>query len=400
VAIRIGGYLMATTMWTGPVKCSTRVWEKPTVRIHPVQSAPVKSKPPWVSISMLRLMRSPETFVARSSAILLPWRCFRHGRTGAGASYTGRTEFSGIIAAMTEPVPFNLELDFAYAEAAELSPLVRRVIADNPSYFTFHGTGSYIVGRGKVAIIDAGPDDPAHVEALLAAVAGEQVTHLLVTHTHRDHSPATAALKRATEAPSYGFGPHGTRRAGPAVEEGADYDFTPDHRLRDGDVIEGEGWTLGAVHTPGHTWNHLCFALAEERALFCGDHVMGWSSTVISPPDGDMATYVASLNKLLGRDEVIYYPTHGAPIDQPAPFVRALIEHRAERERQIAQSLADGAETIAEMVALIYTDVPDALHGAAARSVLAHLIHMVETGRAECAGPLEEGGRFSAVVTR
>ena len=298
---------------------------------------------------------------------------------------------------MTGGVPFNRELDFRYGEAAALSPLVRRVIAKNPSHFTFHGTGTYIVGRGRVAIVDAGPDDPAHVEALLAAVAGEEVTHLLVTHTHRDHSPATAALQRATGAPSYGFGPHGTRRAGPAVEEGADYGFAPDHRLIDGDAIAGEGWTIEAVHTPGHTSNHLCFALAEERALFCGDHVMGWSTTVVSPPDGDMAAYVASLDKLLGRDDALYYPTHGAPIGAPRSFVRALIEHRAERERQIAQALGRGVETIPEMVALIYTHVPDALHGAAARSVLAHLIHMVETGRAECSGPLEEGGRFMAV---
>ncbi len=297
---------------------------------------------------------------------------------------------------MVADVPFNRELDFRYAEAAELSPLVRRVIAKNPSYFTFHGTGTYIVGRGRVAIIDPGPDDPAHVEALLAAVAGEEVTHLLVTHTHRDHSPATAALQRATGAPSYGFGSHGTRRAGPAVEEGADYDFVPDHRLVDGDTIEGAGWTIDAVHTPGHTSNHLCFALADERALFCGDHVMGWSTTVVSPPDGDMAVYVASLGKLLGREDTIYYPTHGAPITQPASFVRALIEHRAERERQIAHALGRGVETIPEMVTLIYTHVPDALHAAAARSVLAHLIHMVETGRAEYSGPLDESGRFAA----
>ena len=298
---------------------------------------------------------------------------------------------------MTGDVPFNREFEFRYAEAAPLSPLVRRVIAKNPSYFTFHGTGTYIVGRGRVAIIDPGPDDSAHVEALLAAVAGEEITHLLVTHTHRDHSPATVALQRATGAPSYGFGPHGTRRAGPTVEEGADYDFMPDHRLVDGDAISGEGWTIEAVHTPGHTSNHLCFALAEEHALFCGDHVMGWSTTVVSPPDGDMAAYVASLGKLAERGDAIYYPTHGAPIAEPQPFVRALIEHRNERERQIAQALGRGVETIADLVETIYTHVPDALHGAAARSVLAHLIHMVETGRAECSGPLEEGGRFVAV---
>ncbi len=296
---------------------------------------------------------------------------------------------------MAEPIPFNRELDFAYGEVAELSPLVRRVIANNPSSFTFHGTGTYIIGRGKVAIIDPGPDLPGHVDALLAAVAGETVTHLLVTHTHRDHSPATARLKAATGAPSFGFGPHGTRRAGPKVEEGADYDFAPDVVLGDGTTVEGGGWTLETVHTPGHTSNHLCYALAEERALFPGDHVMGWSTTVVSPPDGDMATYIGSLETLLGRGEVVYYPTHGAPIPEPESFVRALIAHRAERERQIADCLAAGVERIPDIVEAVYTHVPRALHGAAARSVLAHLIHMVETGRAHCDGDLEEADRYT-----
>ena len=176
------------------------------------------------------------------------------------------------------------------------------------------------MGRGRVAIVDAGPDLASHVDAVLHAVRGETVTHLIVTHTHIDHSPATRHIKAATGAESYGFGPHGGGE-GPAVEEGADRDFVPDHRLEDGAVIEGDGWTLEAVHTPGHTSNHLCFALSEEQALFSGDHVMGWSTTVVSPPDGDMGAYMASLEKLTARGEATYWPTHGPPIPRPGRFV-------------------------------------------------------------------------------
>ena len=222
---------------------------------------------------------------------------------------------------MSEPLPYVRELDFSYGAVAQVSPLIRRVIAHNPSVFTFHGTGTYIVGHGKVAIIDAGPDLAQHVDAVLAAVRGETVTHLIVTHTHIDHSPATRHIKAATGAETYGFGPHGGGE-GPAVEEGADRDFVPDHRLADGAVVAGDGWTLEAVHTPGHTSNHLCFALAEERALFSGDHVMGWSTTVVSPPDGDMGAYMVSLEKLKGRDEETYWPTHGPPIPEAAALRR------------------------------------------------------------------------------
>ena len=279
-------------------------------------------------------------------------------------------------------IPFRRELAFEWGASAELSPLVRRVIARNPSPFTLYGTGTYIVGRGNVAIIDPGPDREDHVEALMAAVEGETVTHLIVTHTHLDHSPAVRALEAATGAPSYGFGPHGTRRDGPRVEEGADYEFQPGHRVRDGDVIEGSGWTLEAIHTPGHTSNHLCFALREEGLLFSGDHVMGWSTTVVSPPDGDMHAYVESLRKLLGRAETRIWPTHGPAIDEPAPYLRALIDHREEREHQILECLRSGISHIPDMVERMYADVDIVLHYAAARSVLSHLIHLVETGRA------------------
>jgi len=286
---------------------------------------------------------------------------------------------------MATPIPFNRELDFDYGAVETLSPLVRRVIARNPSAFTFHGTGTYIIGRGSVAIIDPGPDLAEHIDALIEAIRGETVSHILVTHTHLDHSPATAAVKAATGAPSYGFGPHGGG-AGSKVEEGGDFAFTPDERLADADIVAGKGWTMQAVHTPGHTSNHLCFTLREEDALFPGDHVMGWSTTIVSPPDGDMRAYMASLEKLLGRAEARYYPTHGAPIGEPGPYVAALLAHRHEREAQILACLADGIGRIPDMVARLYADVDPRLHRAAGRSVLAHLIHMVETGRAACEG--------------
>ena len=284
-------------------------------------------------------------------------------------------------------IPFNKNLEFSYGVADEVSPLVRRVIAKNPSAFTFHGTGTYIVGHGEVAVIDPGPALSDHVVALTAALEGEVVSHIVITHTHNDHSPAAKQLQALTGAETYGFGPHGGGRDAETVEEGADWDFTPDHAIGDGDIIEGDGWTLQAVHTPGHTSNHLCFALAEEESLFSGDHVMGWSTTVVSPPDGDMAAYMASLEKLRARDDRRYYPTHGAPIEKPGPFVKALAGHRRQRELQIGRCLADGVVTIPAMVSRMYADVDPRLHRAAGRSVLSHLIHMVETDRAACDGP-------------
>lgn len=289
---------------------------------------------------------------------------------------------------MATVIPYNRELEFEYGASQRLSPLVRRVIAPNPSAFTFHGTGTYIIGpsSGSVAIVDPGPDLPEHVDAVLAAVSGETVSHILVTHTHLDHSPATVAVKAATGAPSYAFGPHGRGGDGEQVEEGADFDFIPDHRVADGETVAGEGWSVEGIHTPGHTSNHMCFALKEENALFPGDHVMGWSTTIVSPPDGHMRAYMASLEKLTRRSEEIYYPTHGAPITEPLPYVSALLTHRHEREEQILACLADGIGHIPDMVAKMYADVDPGLHRAAGRSVLSHLIHMVETGRTVCQG--------------
>src|SRR6266851_6147755 len=293
-------------------------------------------------------------------------------------------------------INFLRDFAFEYGAAETLSPLIRRVVARNPSPFTFKGTGTYIVGRGSVAVIDPGPALQGHIDALLAALTGETVSHILITHTHLDHSPAAAALKRATRAPTLGFGPHGaTRSEGAGSEEGADREFNPDEALRDGDVVEGKGWRMTAVHTPGHTSNHLCFALDEEKVLFSGDHVMGWSTSVIAPPDGDMAAYLRALDKLLGRDDAVYWPTHGPAISDPKAHVRAFIGHRHERSAAILQRLAAGDETIPAIVEAIYVGLDPRLRNAAGRSVLSHLIALVEDGRVVCDGPPAVGARFS-----
>ena len=282
---------------------------------------------------------------------------------------------------MAAPLRYYRDMTVDYGVGQPVSPLVRRVIARNPSPFTFHGTGTYIVGRGRVAVIDPGPLDAEHLRALEQALAGETVSHILITHTHRDHSPAAAPLKAATGAPTFAFGPHGTPPGAPGVEEGGDHLFQPDERLIDGAVVEGDGWTLEAVHTPGHTSNHLCFGLREEKALFSGDHVMGWSTTVVSPPDGDMTDYMASLRRLLDRDDAVLIPTHGPPVADPRGHVGALLAHRIEREEQILAGLAAGFDRIAALVAHIYADVPVHLHKAAGRSVHAHLVKLAAEGR-------------------
>ena len=302
---------------------------------------------------------------------------------------------------MATEIPFRRDFDFRYGEVETFSPLVRRVVARNPSPFTFKGTGTYIVGRGKVAIIDPGPALDDHVAAVLGAVAHETVTHILVTHTHLDHSPAVAAIKRATGARGFGFGPHGSGRAEDRagvelgeVEEGGDHDFRPDVAMRDGDTVSGPGWSLSAVATPGHTSNHLCFALREEKVLFTGDHVMGWSTSVIAPPDGDMGAYLRSLAKLLARDDARYWPTHGPAIDDPKPYVRAFIAHRQERADAILARLKAGDRTIPEIVARVYAGLDPRLATAAGRSVLAHLVEMIERGVVESDGPPSTKSRF------
>ena len=285
-------------------------------------------------------------------------------------------------------IPFVYEFDFEYGALQRVTPNIRRVIAKNPGPFTFRGTGTYVIGEGNVAVIDPGPLDDAHVQALIDSLANETVTHILITHTHMDHSPAAAPLKAVTGAKTYGYGPHGAGKLeqGVQVEEGGDMAFSPDVIVRDGDVIEGDGWTMEAVDTPGHTSNHLCFALCEEKALFTGDHVMGWSTSIVSPPDGDMTSYMDSLDRLLHRDDKVYWPTHGTSIDYPKPFVQAFIEHRLERERQIVDCLQQGVTEIQAMVPLMYTELDEKMYGAAARSVFAAMQRLTDLGQVTCDG--------------
>jgi len=301
---------------------------------------------------------------------------------------------------MATEIPFNRDFECVYGAIEDVSPLVRRVVARNPSPFTFKGTATFIVGRGKVAVMDPGPDLAEHVAALTGALRGESVTHIVVTHTHSDHSPAAAALKSATGARTYGYGRHGSARAedrsgiGGKTEEGGDHSFVPDVVLREGDTVEGPGWRLTAVETPGHTSNHLCYALPEEGTLFTGDHVMGWSTSVITPPDGDMAAYMRSLDKLLRREDGLYRPTHGAAIANPHPYVRAFIAHRNERADAILARLAAGDETIEAIVRNVYAGLDPRLVAAAGRSVLAHLVQLVEEGRVHSSGPPRLDARY------
>lgn len=262
----------------------------------------------------------------------------------------------------------------------EVEPLVRRVLAANPGPFTYTGTQTYVVGHGEVAVIDPGPDEPDHVAALIEAVAGEKVVAILCTHTHRDHSPAAVALKAATGAPVIGCAPLVLDDLGPRADASFDATYAPDRVLGDGEAVRGPGWTLTALATPGHTSNHLCFALEESGALFTGDHVMGWSTTVVSPPDGDMAAYMASLDRLMARADRVYYPAHGDPVDNPQRFVRGLAGHRKQREGQILRLLREGVGNIPTMVERMYVGLDPRLHGAAGRSVLAHLIDLRDRG--------------------
>jgi glyoxylase-like metal-dependent hydrolase (beta-lactamase superfamily II) len=284
-------------------------------------------------------------------------------------------------------IPFVRDLEAAYGGSDRLSPLIRRVLAPNPGPFTFKGTGTYIIGSGKVAVIDPGPDLPEHLDALERALQGEQVTAILVTHTHLDHSPLSAALAGRTGAPVFGLPPPRIEEASIRLDEGQDRSFAPDELMTDGQRIGGPGWTLQAITTPGHASNHVCYALEEENALFSGDHVMGWSTTVISPPDGDMGDYFRSLDKVAARGFARLFPTHGPPVEDVAPFLASYRAHRLEREAQILAELANRPARIAEMVPVIYAETDPRLHPAAAHSMLAHLIQLVREGRVLSDGP-------------
>ncbi|WP_394762397.1 MBL fold metallo-hydrolase [Phenylobacterium sp.] len=287
-------------------------------------------------------------------------------------------------------IPYVREIDFEYGACDQVSPLIRRVVANNPGPFTFKGTGTYIVGRGEVAVIDPGPDLPDHLAAILAAVEGERVTAIAITHHHSDHSPLAGPLKAATGAAIYGcaVAGHEAEDTGEVkMEAGHDHDFRPDVSLCGGGAITGPGWTLEAIPTPGHTSNHLCYALKEENALFSGDHIMGWSTTVITPPDGDMTDYLESLATIRARAFTTLWPTHGPPIREVTPFIDAYVAHRQERMDQILLALADGPASIRQLVPKLYADVDARLHPAAARSMLAAIIHLERGGGLEAAGP-------------
>ncbi|WBO21635.1 MBL fold metallo-hydrolase [Sphingomonas abietis] len=259
-------------------------------------------------------------------------------------------------------------------------PLVRRVLAQNPSPFTYTGTQTHIVGHGAVAVIDPGPAIAAHVEAILAATAGETIVAIVCTHTHRDHTPAAQPLAAATGAPVMGCAPI-PARDGSGLEAGFDHSYAPDRVMGEGDTVSGPGWTLEAIATPGHTSNHLCFALPEAQALFTGDHVMGWSTSVVVPPDGDMGAYMASLDKLSPRDDLIYFPAHGEPVTKPKQLLRGMLGHRRQREAQIVRILGEGPRSVPEMVAQMYAGLDPRLEKAAGASVLAHLLDLDARGR-------------------
>ncbi len=275
-----------------------------------------------------------------------------------------------------------------YAIAEQISPLVRRVLARNASPFSYTGTQTYIVGQGEVAVIDPGPlgDDPAHVGELVRLIGDERIVAILCTHTHRDHSPAAAPLAVATGAPVIGCAPLVIEDDGPRSDAAFDPTYKPDRVLGDGERLTGPGWTLRAVHTPGHTSNHLCYALEEEKALFSGDHIMGWSTTVVSPPDGDMADYMRSLQLLIDRDDAVYYPAHGPQVDKPQRLARGMMGHRKQREGQILRLIGRGVGMIENMIPHMYKGVDKRLWPAAERSVLAHLIDLRDRGLVRISG--------------
>jgi glyoxylase-like metal-dependent hydrolase (beta-lactamase superfamily II) len=279
-------------------------------------------------------------------------------------------------------IRFYTDFDFEYGVLETVSPLVRRIVARNPGSFTGPGTGTYVLGHGRVALIDPGPALSSHVEAVLHALRNETVDQIIITHTHPDHWPAASSIQRATGAKTYGLGRGGSGYF--------------DHGVQDGDLLEGDGWRLQVIHTPGHTSDHLSYGMEQEKILFSGDHVMGWSTSVIIPPDGDMGDYMRSLQKVLARDETVYLPTHGPAITDPKTHVKAFIDHRNERSEAILTCLDDGIGEVDDIVRRVYAGVHPGLYGAAGLSVQAHLIELVRTGQAKCDGPAEMAHRYRA----
>lgn len=297
-------------------------------------------------------------------------------------------------------IPFVREFDFEYGRCDQLSPLIRRVVAQNPGPFTYTGTGVYIIGTDDVAVIDPGPVQDDHIAALDKALDGQRVTHVFVTHHHLDHSPLAHPLAQKHGAKVYGFGPQNIAPTGGEVrlEAGDDVGFQPDIQVKDEQVFSGSNWSVRALHTPGHTSNHVCYALEEENTLFCGDHVMAWSTSVISPPDGHMGDYLRELARIRDKQYDRLWPTHGPAVENPSQFIQTYIDHRLQREEQILVQLRAGLSNIKDMVAVMYADVDKRLHPAAAHSVLAHMIHLVETGQVIAEGELDLQARYSLPV--
>ena len=296
---------------------------------------------------------------------------------------------------------FNKSFDPQYGEAITLAPGIQRMTVNNPSPFTYHGTNTYIVGEDEVAVIDPGPNNVAHFDALLEALRGRKVSHIFVSHTHADHSPLARKLKDATGAPVLAEGAHRPARALHIGEQNpldasADHEFAPDEVLAHGDIVHGKDWSLEAVFTPGHTANHMAFALTGENILFSADHVMAWATSIVAPPDGAMVDYMKSLETLLQRKETIYFPGHGGRVKEAPKFVRALRTHRRMRERAILERIKAGDRLITEMVARIYRDTDPRLHGAAALSVLAHIEDLVSRGAVLTTGPVSIDGEFQS----
>lgn len=301
---------------------------------------------------------------------------------------------------MSDDLPkFELAFQPAYGEAIDVAPRVQRVTVNNPSPFTFHGTNSYIVGDRSVCVIDPGPDDEAHFQALMRALEGREVTHIAVSHTHKDHSPLSRRLKAATGALIVAEGPHRPSRVLHDGEtnpfaESSDLEFEADIVLADGGLVAGDGWTLSGIATPGHTANHMAFGLEGTGIVFSADHVMAWATSIVAPPDGAMADFMTSLERLLARDDRLYLPGHGGPVTSPAAFCRGLRTHRRMRERAILERVKAGDRLIPDMVRVIYRETDPRLHGAAALSVLAHLEDLVERGLVASDGPARLAGVY------
>jgi glyoxylase-like metal-dependent hydrolase (beta-lactamase superfamily II) len=302
---------------------------------------------------------------------------------------------------MAEALPFKTSMSFAYGEPRELAPGIVRIVANNPSPFTFKGTNTYILGAGDTrGLIDPGPDDPAHLQAILATIGPRRLTHILITHTHRDHTDGMPALIAATGAKTVGFGRRGalrgTKRTSPSGSEFVDQDFVPDIPLADGDRLAGEDWALTALHTPGHAPDHLCFAVEGTKILFSGDHVMGWNTSVVAPPEGSMGAYIRSLERLTERSDELYFPGHGGQVEEPQRLVKAYLLHRRMREQAILDLIRKGEQTVRTIVPVIYRGLDPKLLNAASLSVLAHVEHLVERNLVRCDSPLSADRVLSA----